>query len=92
MEHRGCAQGYPHAGDNYICVIVHSVNNPVNNSGQRFFSDLLAVLHGIPGVFTQGCGNYRQRVVMRKPINAIPNPTTMFHDSSAGIGRAPWLT
>ncbi len=34
----------------------------------------------------------RQRVVIRKPMKAIPNPTRMFHAPSAGIGYWFWLT
>lgn len=34
----------------------------------------------------------RQRVVIRKPMNAMPNPTKMFHEPSAATGSAPWLT
>ena len=34
----------------------------------------------------------RQRVVIRKPLKAIPKPTRMFHEPSAATGSAPWLT
>lgn len=31
-------------------------------------------------------GCYRQRVVMRKPMNMMPKPIRMFHDPSDGTG------
>lgn len=34
----------------------------------------------------------RQRVVIRKPMKAIPKPTRMFHEPRAGTGSVPWLT
>ncbi|SDR78952.1 hypothetical protein SAMN04489834_0242 [Microterricola viridarii] len=41
---------------------------------------------------SRGALSQRQRVVMRKPMKAIPNPTRMFHEPSAATGQAPWLT
>ena len=34
----------------------------------------------------------RQRVVMRNPMNAMPNPMTRFHPSIPGIGSVELLT
>ncbi|MDQ1584118.1 MAG: hypothetical protein QOF36_2172 [Microbacteriaceae bacterium] len=36
--------------------------------------------------------NQRQRVVIRKPMKAIPNPTRMFQAPSWGTGNWLWLT
>ena len=45
-----------------------------------------------PGLKTRSSAGYRQRVVIRNPMNAMPKPTRMFHAPSAGMGYWFWLT